>query len=212
MGGSWGGMFGTAFLINPQNQTHISGWIELSGMHNSKRDMALSIEWVIGKAEEQIILGKNICDWQKEIIWYNNNPNLFYYDNIGRHTENVDKLNGYAHDPSNHLISELIISTFLFFSPYSVSYFLNETSLQKHMWSRLENINLVPEMHKITIPSLILWGRHDGMLPVAIAQDFENLGSSNKYLYIFENSAHFIFNEEPELFVERVRTFVNKYK
>jgi pimeloyl-ACP methyl ester carboxylesterase len=91
--------------------------------------------------------------------------------------------------------------------------FLNESTTQKNMWNRHENINLVPEMHKITVPSLIMWGRHDGILPVEIAYEaYDKIGSSNKYLQIFEYSGHFTFYEEPDLFIERVRTFINKYK
>ena len=68
-------------------------------------------------------------------------------------------------------------------------------------------------MHKITIPFLSLRGRHDGILPVAVGYEaYDNIGSENKYIYIFENSAHMLDFEEPKLFVERVKTFVNKYK
>ena len=76
----------------------------------------------------------------------------------------------------------------------------------------LFDINLVPQMHNIKIPSLILWGRHDGILPVELAYEaYNEISSTNKYLYIFENSAHNVPIEEPGLFIERVRTFVKKY-
>ena len=79
----------------------------------------------------------------------------------------------------------------------------------------MEELNFVPEMYKIVVPTLILWGRHDGALPVELAQEaYDNIGTNtdDKYIYIFENSAHRPTVEEPDLFVDRVKTFINKYK
>jgi proline iminopeptidase len=68
-------------------------------------------------------------------------------------------------------------------------------------------------MNNFKIPSLILWGRHDGVFPVALSHEaYDNIGSDNKYIHIFENSAHNPNLEEPELFVESVKIFVDKYK
>jgi pimeloyl-ACP methyl ester carboxylesterase len=210
MGHSWGGALGTAFLINPENQRHISGWIEINGGHNLKYGIQVhSLEWAMTRAAEQINLGNRVKHWNKEIAWYNSNPDLFRVNNALRHGDNIEGLNGYAHDPAN----EEELPNVLFSTPYNLSAPINTQQAFKTIWPRLRNVNFVPEMHKITIPSLIIWGRHDGILPVVLGYEaYDNIGSANKYLYIFENSAHYIFNEEPELFVERVRTFVEKYK
>jgi pimeloyl-ACP methyl ester carboxylesterase len=214
MGISWGGTLGTAFLVNPENQTHISGWIEINGGHNLKYGIQVhSTEWVIAKAAEQINLGNNVNHWNNEMIWYNSKPDLFSINNVYRHMENLNKLNGYDYDPSNRMEAQFPIASLMFFSPFYPFFQKNNNSLQSIMWRRLENINFVPEMYKITILSLILWGRHDGILPVALGYEaYENIGSANKYLYIFEKSAHNLFNDEPELFVQRVREFVDKHK
>ena len=213
MGISWGGTLGTAFLVNPINQTHISGWIEIDGGHNLRDGMAHSAEWVITMATEQINQGNNTGHWNKEIAWYNTKPDLFDFKKVERHAGNVEKLNGYAYNPSNSIMSLLPMPTLIFSSPYNLFFESNKKSLTSVMWRRLENINFVPEMHKITIPSLILWGRHDGILPVVQAfEAYDNIGSVNKYIHIFEKSAHNPIIEEPELFVQKVKEFINKYK
>jgi pimeloyl-ACP methyl ester carboxylesterase len=77
-----------------------------------------------------------------------------------------------------------------------------------------EDLNMTSEMYKITIPTLILWGRHDGRLPVALAQEaYDNVGTnrSDKYVYIFENTAHCPYYEEPDLFAQRVKEFIDSY-
>jgi hypothetical protein len=48
----------------------------------------------------------------------------------------------------------------------------------EHFFPRLETLNLIPEMYKILIPSFISGGRHDGNVPIAIANDaYENIGN-----------------------------------
>jgi len=209
LGHSWGGTLGTAFLINPANQTNISGWIELNGGHNLKDGLIHSKEWVIEKAEEQIALGKDVNYWRKELAWYDNV--IFSNDNaIFRHYDNLHKLNAYYVDTSNAFEAPF---SWLFNSPYAISVFLNPYYGIKYNNFELWNINLTPEMNKIKIPSLILWGKHDGVFPIVLAHEaYENIGSDNKYLHVFEYSAHNPCFEEPDLFVDRVRIFINEYK
>jgi pimeloyl-ACP methyl ester carboxylesterase len=71
------------------------------------------------------------------------------------------------------------------------------------------------QMFKITIPTLILWGQHDGILPVDLAQDaIDHLGTptNDKSVYIFQNSAHSPNREEPTIFNEKMRSFIEQYR
>jgi pimeloyl-ACP methyl ester carboxylesterase len=79
-----------------------------------------------------------------------------------------------------------------------VADFLAEASRQKFI-SRLNNLAL---------STLILWGRHDGMLPVANAYAGARRIPSAK-LHIFENSAHMPMLEEPESFNSVIQNFLN---
>jgi len=212
MGHSWGGMLGTAYLMNPTNQTHISGWIDVSGAKNVKRDMLFFVEWVIGKAEEQINLGIDTDYWEKELAWYytinidNINNELGKNDN--RHSSNAAKLNAYIHDPSS--VPEIAVGLN---SPFPLFHFLNSLSIGRNMDFNSSDLNVVPGLENIRIPSLILGGRHDGNIPIKIAYEtHEKSSSENKHFYIFENSAHMSFYEEPDLFAEKVRTFIEKYR
>ena len=70
-------------------------------------------------------------------------------------------------------------------------------------------------MDKITIPVLIMWGRYDGTLPVAMADDaFNSIGTApaDKYKVIFENSGHCASFEEPDLWLATMHGFVEKYR
>jgi len=206
MGHSWGGGLGTAYLLDVRNQQYISGWIGSASAHNLEEGMKLSWAWVKDKANERINAGIDVNYWKKELDWYN--TEFCTWDNfMNRHANNVNKLNGYYYNPSNR--TDFPRWT----SPLPILFFLNNNNAQKNF--NLEKFNLSSQMNKITIPSIILWGRHDGILPVELAQNaYENLGtnSDNKYLYIFENSAHDFPDEEPYLFVKVVKKFIEKYR
>jgi len=209
MGHSWGGTLGTAYLLEADNQRYISGWVEIDGGHNSVDGTIHSWEWAVDRANEKIASGVDATYWQNEIKWYANTAPLHKFPNpLERHVKNIQRLNGYYYNSSNE--SELI----LFASPLSpFSLLINNNNVLGNV--NFETLNLSPEMHKIKTPSLVLWGRHDGILPVIMAYDaFDNLGTDNadKYLHIFEYSAHNPMFEEPEDFVVKVKEFIEKYK
>jgi pimeloyl-ACP methyl ester carboxylesterase len=55
------------------------------------------------------------------------------------------------------------------------------------------------------VPVYLLQGRHDYDTPwTLIPPYFEQLKAPDKALYFFENSAHFPFYEEPQLFTKRM--------
>jgi pimeloyl-ACP methyl ester carboxylesterase len=206
MGHSWGGGLSAAYLLDSNNQQHISGWIEIDGAHNLKDGNNWSIDWVISKANERINEGIDENKWQREINWYNNFSGQFTYnDFIERHLNNVWDLGGYFYDPS------IVIKTPIWTSPIPLfSHFILYVTRNFYV----SELNLSPEMNKITIPSLILWGRHDGSLPVELAANaYDNLGTpgNEKHIHIFENSGHVPFVEEEGIFIVRVKEFVNKY-
>jgi pimeloyl-ACP methyl ester carboxylesterase len=209
MGHSWGGGLGTAYLLDTINQQHISGWIEINGAHNFKDGINLSIDWVKNKANEKINDRNNVNYWQNEINWYNNSSPPFTYNGfLKRHLENVDLLDGYWFNPSN------IPEPFpLLTSPIPLFFFMNFNHVLNNF--KFSELNFTQSMNKIVIPSMVLWGRHDGSLPVALAEEaYSNLGTADddKYLYIFEYSAHMPFWEETDLFFEKVKGFIDKYK
>jgi len=69
------------------------------------------------------------------------------------------------------------------------------------------------DLPSITIPSLILWGKHDLIVPIRFAQEaFDNLGSANKELFIFERSGHIPMDTEPALFADKVIEFINEHR
>ncbi|MFK7935403.1 MAG: alpha/beta fold hydrolase, partial [Saprospiraceae bacterium] len=76
----------------------------------------------------------------------------------------------------------------------------------------LGQVNFTDRLSEITIPSLVLWGKYDHSVPLEFAYEaFENLGSIDKDLVIFEKSGHCPHLSEPDLFGKKVIEFINSH-
>jgi proline iminopeptidase len=68
-------------------------------------------------------------------------------------------------------------------------------------------MDLRPQLHKITVPTLVVVGRHDFITNVAMAEELvRNIPHAK--LEIFEGSGHFALVEEPEKFYRVIKEFV----
>lgn len=68
-------------------------------------------------------------------------------------------------------------------------------------------MDLRPQLHKITVPTLVIVGRHDFITNVAMAEAMVR-HIPDARLEIFEDSGHFAFVEEPERFYRVIKEFV----
>lgn len=215
MGHSWGGCLGTAYLTETQRQNKIKGWIEIDGAHNNPKADSLSLRWVREHAVSQIAISNNIDFWSYVLNWYVENPN-FTSDQIEHYTF-VDKANGYIHDPDLKREPEKFPDysfDYIFRSPANVTASLtNYNHVIKNFI--ISDIDLSPQMKNITLPSLMVWGMHDGIIPYPMAAHaITSLGTpkSDKSILTLFNSAHIGFYEEPEIFTEGVKTFIENHK
>jgi pimeloyl-ACP methyl ester carboxylesterase len=84
--------------------------------------------------------------------------------------------------------------------------------------ARLENFwnkSILPLMNRITLPTLILWGAHDGATPVQMAYDaYAALGTpeKDKRITVFPNAAHTPDMQDPVAFERAVRDFIQTYR
>ncbi|MBA4055399.1 MAG: hypothetical protein C0490_11855 [Marivirga sp.] len=215
MGHSWGGCLGTAYLTDIQRQTKITGWIEIDGAHNNPKADSLSLEWITDYASSQISIDNDVDFWSYVLKWYFENPN-FTSDQIEHYTF-VDEANGYIYDPTLKREPEKFPDysfNYVFRSPANVTASLtNYNHTVKNFI--ISDIDLSPKMKNITLPSLIVWGEHDGIIPYAMAAHaITSLGTDklNKSILTLSNSAHNGFYEEPEKFTEGVKIFIENYK
>lgn len=72
----------------------------------------------------------------------------------------------------------------------------------------LKDWNRIPDMHRITVPALVLCGLHDELTP-ACSMRMHNV-LPNSEITVFPNSSHMAMHEEPTDFIERVTRFLGK--
>lgn len=86
------------------------------------------------------------------------------------------------------------------------------TRLNVHMWEpnggELSQWDVRPRLREIRVPTLIMAGRHDGAS--AGSEDALYKGIASSKLAIFEDSSHYPFAEEPELFIATLEDFLTR--
>lgn len=227
MGHSWGGVLTTAFLGNvPERQDLVNGWILVDGGHNWSLGQELSVAWVKDKAQS-FIDGNEPSrfdneHWREVLEWYEDNP-LGDWDNsssmswIRKHVVYVDEADGYFLPENRDEVNEKTFgenglglqNTLGFYGAWA--WFTNGNP---PIWDSQKEIT-TDKMHNITVPTLITWGRHDGILPVELAQDaYDRISTheSDKSIIIYEQTAHSPMYEETIKFNQDVASFIEEYK
>ncbi|CAN5859028.1 alpha/beta hydrolase [soil metagenome] len=85
---------------------------------------------------------------------------------------------------------------------------------QTHNFAFSQNIpgfDLIARLGEITVPTLVIVGRHDWITPLEASQELA-AGVPNAELVVFENSGHSPQQEEHERFVAVVRDFLERAK
>ncbi|WP_299433241.1 alpha/beta hydrolase [uncultured Maribacter sp.] len=211
MGHSWGGALGPATLL--KDQTDFLGWIDVDGSHNPK---SMYLEYIANfkrVAAEQITAGNETQYWES-LIELTNTVAPEY------NMEDMRKLNSEAFKAEEKLADTNVINenvesdenTILKYNLLTL--FWNMANTQSILDEDLfQNITFKDRLKEIKVPSLILWGKYDMVVPIRYAQDsYDNLGASNKKLVIFEKSGHSPMATEPDLFAEEVITFIRDNK
>ena len=82
--------------------------------------------------------------------------------------------------------------------------------LDKIFWTIADEMEAKPlndELHKVTVPTLIIWGRHDRLIDVSCVAVLEK-GIADSRSHIFEHIAHVPMIEDPKATAEVQRAFL----
>jgi proline iminopeptidase len=218
MGHSWGGMLGTQLLL--EHPEGIDGWIEIDGAHDVKHGDELSVQWVKGRAASFIAAGTDTEKWERALAWYREHPvvtneTILPHSRWAAQAFDRTPVDG-SRAPDGYGLDRI------FLSASSGLALLGQTAFGQYgkktpesywgdtpLTEMFHDVDLTPRMRDITVPSLIIWGAHDVVLPAAQAQTaVDALGSASKRAVVLPRSAHNPFDEEPERFAEEVVSFV----
>jgi pimeloyl-ACP methyl ester carboxylesterase len=210
-GVSWGGALGSAYLSTGNHQDKVTGFICMNSGHNLLEGIPKSVVFVKEYAQEQIDKGVDIHYWTEARDWCASVPDMTIKDNYFKYDAYLSNTNAYQYDPDQVLLGPEVGAMGTMNSYLSLSIFFNGPYLANHF--NILKLNLSPQMAKIKIPSLVIWGRHDGVNTIEMGYDaYNSIGGpefSDKEMVILENSAHLAHLEEQELFTQTFRKFVN---
>ncbi len=212
-GHSWGGLTSCHALVNTEIQNELKGWIEIDGAHDFVLNDIEAIKLFKEVGQAEIDSGFNVAYWTPVLERVNQidpmnisdadrgylNATAFEAEAKLRLGDPTLPSSGPSYPAYNPTVSLASMVSNNFVNPI-----LNEDSYDNPLTDRLG---------EITIPSLFLWGKFDLVVPPALGVSAVNrIGSLDKGFALFQRSGHSPMNNEPELFVEVVKDFVELYK
>ncbi|WP_430906805.1 alpha/beta fold hydrolase [Maribacter sp. 2-571] len=219
MGHSWGGTLGTAVLL--ENQDAFEGWIDVAGAHNAKGIYTEYPKNFRRVADEQIRLGNTVGYWEgvQEKInaidtlrfeiddFYTMNREAFVAEGKLEEDDVIKSID-------NDILGELTVTGLFKNNPLTTVWSGAQTaSILVDDQGIFENLSFSDRLNEITIPSLVLWGEHDMVVPPVYAEEaFNTFGSEVKELVIFQESGHGPMFTEPNLFANKVIAFIEQNK
>jgi pimeloyl-ACP methyl ester carboxylesterase len=211
-GHSWGGALGTAYLADSARAAKVSGFVMHDAGYNLVDGLPASGEWMRAYAQDQIDAGVDPEYWTDLRDWLAGTPDFTVEANYRRLASSYSvpgRADAYYHDAANKGVAGPD-AAFIFTSFASLSLLTGGASIRENF--NILELDLSPELPSITLPTLVMWGRHDGVNTVEMGQDaFALLGTApaEKSIVIFEESGHQPFVEEPDLFVSEFTSFVD---
>ncbi|MEZ4805471.1 MAG: alpha/beta hydrolase [Bacteroidia bacterium] len=208
---SWGGALGSAYLSTGNYQEKVQGFICMSSGHNLVDGLPKSVEFVKKYAQKQIDNGVRVDYWTEARDWCATVPDMTVVNNYFKYDAYLSNTDAYRLDPNQEVQGPQVGAMGTMNSYLSLAIFFNGRYLAKRF--NILELNLSKDMEKIKIPSIVIWGRHDGVNTMEMGFDaYNSIGGPNfkdKELVILENSAHEGYMEEQTLFIHTFRRFVN---
>jgi pimeloyl-ACP methyl ester carboxylesterase len=210
LGHSWGGVMTGGYLGRGTNQDQFNGWIDVDGSIQEAFEAQQMKTWILDRVPAGMAQSEDPEFWQYIIDWYADNPNPVQSDEEPYWYAGA--LNGYAYDwektqaenPTPYL--ELAFS-----SPFTFAFYWSQYA--DTTW--VDGYDVTAEVGLITIPSLLLWGKEDGVVTAEVGQfTYDTLGTvpAQKQLVLIEQSAHSPYFDTPAEFYNNVKAFVDLYK
>jgi len=199
-GASWGGYLGVSYLEDETRQKKIVGWIEMNGVNNFLDNGKTSQTEIVKNADDKISQGIETTKWQTI------KDDALDCDVSTPDAGELGILSGVAAEANDLLVK--LEKKLQFSSELSDDKFVRRPeSLGKALLNDAVSRN--PDLTKITIPVLMLWGEYDMIVPLVQARkEFPKFSSTDKKLQVFTGSGHIPVNHYPESLTTLIIDFI----
>ena len=212
LGHSWGGQLAIGYLGTENHQSIFKGWIDLDGSVYGELESQLMKDYILDRVPAKLAdPNENHDFWQYIVDWYEENPLPGNYSEAQPYWY-VSSLGGDVYDYDKYIQENKIpYGQLVFNSMFAMTYYSSSTD--KLLWA--DSINFTPELENITIPSLMLWGADDGVVPVEVVDyvyDHLSTPESMKHVVKIPECGHGPQNEHPDKFFFEISHFIETYK
>lgn len=219
MGYSWGGALGfSTLLIDNEVQGLFRGWIDVSGCHDIPMSTQNTINLIIEVGQEQISLGNSIDYWTGAIQRVNKLEISTLDDVLSLISESSRAQNKLRNDNITNMPGKLNLEAkqylYLIDNPFTTIInainFRNDINDNQNFFV---DFSLTDSLHKITLPTLFIWGKYDMQVPSPLADTaFNRISSDTKKIVILDRSDHAMIAQQPDEFASEVIDFINDNK
>ncbi|MEL6675123.1 MAG: alpha/beta hydrolase [Bacteroidota bacterium] len=213
-GHSWGGTTGTHCLLHTPIQSKLAGWIEMSGAHDIPLINRSAIEMFLTIGQAEIDQGNNVEDWQEIVDFANRVDTLNITEDQGGVINGFGfRAEGLVVRLEGRPVAEVASDRFLISPIAPLTGLVAGQMTSGQILEETEQTSLTDRLSEVTIPTLLLWGKYDFVVPPRLGQTALNeIGTADKSLVIFEESGHSPMSNEPEAFVQAIIDFVEAYR
>lgn len=223
LGHSWGGYLGNAYLAQGEPfQSKIKGWIDVAGAHNIEKIIRDGLSLMATISRQRINGNSSIRSKWESVLDFTKD-----YDSSTVIDKNTTiKVNQKANSAERMLLEDKLVNEYIFSKSESQSLLYKDHSVlssfanlvqsfNSNIWQEILSKPLTDQLHTITTPSLLLWGKYDFVVPPSLGEEMlANLGTleADKTLHVFEKSGHSPMVSETDKFLNLVEDFIDTYK
>ncbi|KKB50874.1 hypothetical protein HMPREF1212_01601 [Parabacteroides sp. HGS0025] len=206
MGHSWGSYLGIKTIGKyPELYKAYFGIGQVSDQLQSER---AAYDYMLDQAQERGDKSavKSLSKWDKNAAGFPSNDYLFTTRSLLMNEYGI----GIKHENSSMIA---VMMDLLYFKGYTfgekINYLRGTMFSTRNMFGNVLNDNLFESSISFDIPVYIIQGKYDYQVSYRLAKEYsERISAPEKGFYTMENSAHSPNLEEPERFVEIVRSCV----
>lgn len=216
-GNSWGGFLGFAFLVKGDNQDKVAAWIEIDGINDYELNNKFAVEAMRDLAAKMIKQEVLVSKWEDLIA------QLAVYDTATVQLSDRGAIYSLVDEAESLLLLGGQVKRVVSGSQFDASFKDNYHHLTKlgnkfpsfnHIQKDAFEIKLIPQLSKLTLPTLFIWGEYDVRDPIAEAElAYKKISTpeSQKEIVILENSEHYVFSRQPEKVADAMITFIDEH-
>jgi len=220
IGQSWGHTVAANYMTAlddwSHNQDKIDGYINYKGNHEMGMAYELAKPQILEHAEQQINSNLDVQYWQEANIFYQEHTTLASASDFEKHDDYLFNVMGTPIHLIDRIRSSVKASLFSPFNGLPVYPNNKRTNQAEEFMSFIaSDTSMTDVVHRIHIPTLLVYGRKDLMAPVEVGEFIYNEIETNeedKTLLVLEQSRHGAEGEDVENLQKAIVAFVERYR